>query len=57
MVLITPTEIHFALRTLQARREWIKDNDDESEEENELKSIVTLIKKLNCLEYDLTLSG
>ena len=51
---ITISEIHFIIRNLRARKEWIKDNpNDFSEEEGEKECINSALMKLESIKLDL----
>jgi len=48
------SELHFAIRTIEARVEWIVDNkNDSSEEEGELDNLESLLDKLNKCGFEL----
>jgi hypothetical protein len=50
---LTISELHFAIRTLVARVEWLNDEDDDSEEEGEKENLQNLIKKLNGFSLEI----
>ena len=45
---ITPDEVYVMKRALESRKEWIE---DEQEDTEELKYIVSILDKLNSLNY------
>jgi len=53
----TISEIHFIIRNVVARIEWIKNNpDDFSEEEGEKNNLISVLNKLSKLEIDVEIS-
>jgi len=52
---ITPSEIHFIMRTIIARIEWIKDNfnDDDSIEEGEQSNLESVFRKFSKLSFEI----
>jgi len=55
---LTISEIHFIIRNIEARIEWIKDNPhDISEEEGEIRNLKSVLNKLNSFNFEIKKEG